>query len=496
MRNTAGGSDGEVVVSAEIKTAGYKSDSPIIRDISFSLSRGELLLLTGPSGSGKTTLIFAITGVLSNLLGGEVKGNIRISDINPLDPNDFTKIPSKIGVVLQDPDKQLAMPTPFDEVVFVLENLGMSEEEAYSKAMSILEWVGLKDKAFRDVETLSGGEKKRLCIAASIVHEPELMIFDEPTANLDPLGVRMIIEYIEKIRQKGIAVIVAEHKAGYFIDRSREIIVIRRGRVIKRIKPPVSMRDREILESFGVDTGLIRRKALQKSLDNEAVIEIENLYFKYEGSPNYALKNVSLKIRKGEVFALVGHNGAGKTTLLKLIAGFYKPSSGKILVHNEHPWRLLKSRGKPRVFYVPQHPDYLFVKPTIRDEFRLIAKTLKKDFGKLIEENEYFAKMLDHSPYRLSHGQRRWLAWSITKSYDPDIFLLDEPTAGLDLVLYRELVEWILRLVRKGKTIVISTHDIRLVSELATDAVILRSGEIVGKGVKDAVKYLESSIIL
>lgn len=169
-----------------IRRAGYRLDKTVINDIKFSLSGGELLLVVGPSGSGKTTLLLAMTGVLNNLLNGFVEGYVDLSGVNPLTPEDFPKVPKVVGVVLQDPEKQLSMPTPIDEVAFTLENLGFKGFEEL--LLSTLGRVGLLNKATTPTEYLSGGEKKRLCIAASIIHNPKLVIFDEPTANLDPWG--------------------------------------------------------------------------------------------------------------------------------------------------------------------------------------------------------------------------------------------------------------------------------------------------------------------
>lgn len=475
---------GALMVEAHIREAGYR-DRTVLKEIEVELKAGETLLVLGPSGSGKTTLILALTGVLSNLLEGYVDGRVRVAGIDPLTPQGFREVPRILGVVLQDPDKQISMPTPYDEVLFTLENLGYPEEEADRRTREALRWAGLGNKMMQEVESLSGGEKKRLCIAASIVHNPRLLIFDEPTANLDPPGVRMIISYIDRLRREGYTLIVIEHKAGFFLNRADRIIVLHRGREVEGLKGAPTHRLLSRLEELGVDTGARRIRIRSRLSGEEPVVVVRKASYRYKGAEKPALRDVSLKVPRGSVFTLVGNNGSGKTTLLRLIAGFYKPLSGEVYVEGREPWRLGRKERPRMVFIVPQEPDYLFSKPTVRDEVRMAAgrsKTPEEAAGELRE-------LLDSSPYKLSHGQRRWLAYTIARLYEPRIMMLDEPTAGLDLNLLRSLVRWIEEHRRKT-TFIVATHDARLVAEAATHAAILENGRIVGEGVDKALEYL------
>jgi len=173
-----------------ITAAGYIEGQKIIEDIDGELSGGEILVLAGPSGSGKTTTILAVTGVINNLLYGWVDGEVNLCGTNPLTPEGFEEVPGLIGAVLQDPDKQLVMPTPYDEVAFTLENLGYDEETIRRKTLETLKRFGLEEKMYSHVEDLSGGQKRRLTFASAVVHEPKLLILDEPSANVDPWGIR------------------------------------------------------------------------------------------------------------------------------------------------------------------------------------------------------------------------------------------------------------------------------------------------------------------
>ncbi|MDK2384534.1 MAG: ATP-binding cassette domain-containing protein, partial [Candidatus Korarchaeota archaeon] len=300
------------LLTAHIRSAGSRGE-PVLRDVELKLWPGETLLVLGPSGSGKTTLILALTGVLSGLLGGYVDGDVRLAGVDPATREGFEAVPRLVGVVLQDPDKQISMPTPYDEVMFTLENLGYPEEEASARTEEILRWAGLGDKMFREVESLSGGEKKRLCIAASIVHGPRLLIFDEPTANLDPRGVGSMLGYMERLRARGYSMIVVEHKAGYFLGRADRILVLDSGRVAMALEERPAASELRGLEDLGIDTGLLRPRERRRAVESEAMVELRGVSYRYRGARQYALRNVDLEVPKGSIYALVGHNGSGKT---------------------------------------------------------------------------------------------------------------------------------------------------------------------------------------
>jgi energy-coupling factor transport system ATP-binding protein len=476
-----------------IRRAGYRLGKTVIEDIKFSLSEGELLLIVGPSGSGKTTLLLAMTGVLNNLLNGFVDGYVDLFGINPLTPEGFTKVPKVVGVVLQDPEKQISMPTPADEVVFTLENLGFKEVE--SLVLNALKRVGLEGKATTPTEYLSGGEKKRLCIAASIVHDPKLVIFDEPTANLDPWGVSEVIKYINGLRGEGRAVIVIEHKARYFTKFSDKFLLISNGRQVMYLEGRDSLKNYlsmvKSLEDYGVD---IYEPKLVRTSENvlcrEVVLEVRDLWFRYLPGKNYVLRGVNLSLCSGDVGVIVGPNGAGKTTLLKVIAGFYRPEKGSIRLLGRDVMRVKKFINGREVFYVPQEPDYMFIHSRVLDELKVGIGSLDEVLG----GEAWIKDLLDESPYRLSHGQRRWLAYTIAKLYNPKVILFDEPTAGLDLTLLKRYVGWVKEVTSQGKTVLIATHDVRLLHELATRTFIIEDGHLREVGVVEAIKYLEDPL--
>ncbi|MCX8186706.1 MAG: energy-coupling factor ABC transporter ATP-binding protein [Sulfolobales archaeon] len=446
--------------------------------------------MAGPSGSGKTSLILTITGVISNLLNGFVEGDVDLYGINPINPEDFPKVPKFVGVVLQDPEKQLVMPTPADEVSFTLENLGFTVTR--ESIMNSLKNVGLESRAYSPTEYLSGGEKKRLCIAASIVHKPKLLIFDEPTANLDPWGVSEVINYIKRLKKEGSSVIVIEHKARHFLPLTDKLMVLINGeQKLNLTKDLISSKYEEVvntLNNLGVDASkpnLTRRNELYTK---PVVITANDLWFRYPSSKEYVLKGVSLTLRKGEVGVVVGRNGSGKSTLLKVLSGLYKPDRGSIKVPSLNGING-KVRKRNLVFYVPQEPDYMFIHNTVLKELQSCSN---KSFN--FDEVPWVKEVLNESPYKLSHGQRRWLSYLIAKLHSPEVVMFDEPTAGLDIRLLKQFVNWVKDFVSEGKTVLIATHDVRVVCDIATNAFIMSEGTLSQVSVEEARDYLEKPV--
>ncbi len=473
-------------LSVKLDSAGYKRGTPILKGCNLSLDEGELALLVGPSGCGKTTLLLAVTGVLSNLLNGWVNGEVRIGRINPLNPDDFLKVPKEIGVVLQDPDKQISMPTPLDEISFTLENLGFPEDRIERRAREVLKEFGLLKKKDLHVENLSGGEKRRLTFATAIVHDPKIVFLDEPTASVDPWGIREIKRYILDLKKRGTSGVIIEHKAKYFLDIIDKVFLMKDGKIIKEwTKDEITQDVLSFLQSSGVDVSVRRRGTFSLAKGSgERILEVRDLSVGYNGSP--LLRRVNFEIRSGEIVALVGPNGSGKTTLLKTLVGALKPLEGEIIVKGKR-WEEIKKHIFKDIFYVPQHPDYLFVSSTVEEELMLSA--VKRSYGELEGMFPWVKDLLKQSPHKLSLGQRRWLSLVVAWGYAPSLMLLDEPSVGLDFALFQQLKTLITRLRDSGTSFLISTHDPRIVIELAHRILLIEDGTI--KESNDLVKVAE-----
>ncbi len=467
------------MIKARIVEAGYRYRVPILRDIDLSIDSGETILVSGSSGSGKTTLLLTITGVLNNLLYGYVEGLIEINDVNPLDPRGFYRVPRMIGVILQDPEKQIAMPTPWDETIFTLENLGFSEEEAYRRTHSILEHYGLLDKAYVHVEELSGGEKRRLTIASALVHEPQILFLDEPTASIDPWGVREVREEIKGFRRKGYTIVVIEHKIKYFLDLVDRLIVLDHGRITKAYDGN-ELSNENVLDEL-LSMGIDSRRAIvveEEREYGEKLLKTRDLVIGYGDKP--LVKGIDLELHRGEVLVVIGRNGCGKTTLLKTLINHVKPLGGEIWFDGG-------------LFYVPQQPDYLFLKRSVEGEIIELSRKTGLEFDELTGLIPWFNAYRGLPPYRLSHGQRRWLSIVIAYAYSHDVILLDEPTTGLDYRLFDELKGLINGLRERGMGFIIATHDPRIVGELADTVVLIDDGRAHYIDKRRAVELLEST---
>ena len=446
-------------VEAEISGAGYGVKA-ILHDVRLSAKAGEILAVVGRSGVGKTTLMLSITGVLDNLLGGWTRGRVSLAGLDPV-KRDFKEVPRKIGIVLQDPDRQLAMPFVLDEVAFTLRNLGLPEKRAWGALLRF----GLAHKAYAEVETLSGGEKRRLTLAASLVHEPEILILDEPSASIDPWGVGDLKRYVQTMAEKGLTILLIEHKLGFYRGVFDRILLLEAGS--STWAGSAEEADPRILEEHGVDYTLIGHPR-ERAFTGERVAFLRDCEFSYDG---FTLRVDELDIRAGERIALIGPNGGGKTTLLKILGGFHR-CSGEISVAG-------------RAFYVPQHPDYLFVRPSVGEELR----DAREKGG---HEPLGLPTGIDvgSSPYKLSHGQRRWLSLAIAHAFRPRLLLLDEPTTGLDLLLVEQLTDVLWRLSKSGFSIVFSTHDPRVVMSLADRVLLVADGRVSEIDVDEAISMM------
>ncbi len=436
------------MLRARIDGAGYR-DRPVLRDLELDVD-GERVLIAGASGSGKTTLFLAVTGVLSHLLDGYVDGEVDISGYDPLE-HGLEGVAERIGIVLQDPERQLAMPVVRDEVLFTLENLGLEPDEEYVE--DLLARFGLAALGDRHVEELSGGEKRRLTMLTAVAHSPDTILLDEPTASLDPWGIRDVRRFVEGLDEA----VIIEHKAGYFTDLVDRIYVLRGGRLVEAHP--------EELEGMGVDTAPRRRLPPIEPVRRGPALEARDLVVGYDEP---VLEGLDLVVERGEAVAIVGPNGSGKSTLLKTIAGFIEPLDGRIRLYTEP-------------LYLPQEPDIFFLHPTVRDEILSVSGE---------EALSLFPRELHPMPpYLLSHGERRRLLHLLARLYGHGLLLLDEPTTGLDLENYLSIATDLVGMKRGGRALLIATHDPRLVLDVCDRAYIIGDG-LREVGSEEAAEYL------
>ncbi|WP_157861110.1 ATP-binding cassette domain-containing protein [Desulfurococcus amylolyticus] len=419
------------MMEAHIEVAGY-IDEFIIRGIDIDVNNGEVLVVTGPSGSGKTTLAKALTGLLGRS-GDLFKGSILINGY-PLLEMPFEKIYKLVTYIPQEPWYALVGYTVYAEHCLILSQLGLKCSSVF------LEKLGLADKIDSLTINLSAGETQRLLWAEALAKKSSVLILDEPLVYLDREARRIVADVVRDARDNGASIIIIDHDPLFWRELAGKLLVLENG----------------VAKYYGEWDTRVLQQSYQPSktmrvVNDEVAVDIENIWFKYPGEKPL-FRGLSLQIKKSLITGLTGRNGAGKSTLLKLIAGILKPTKGFI---NRH--------GTP--VYIPENPLLYFTKPTPREELLYMANGREE---KVLETAEIFdiSRILDTPLARLSSGERRRLALASAYLGGFDIYLIDEPTGGLDQANATRVLEALLELVNEGRTVVVATHDERVIKLL------------------------------
>jgi len=438
------------------------SASPALRDISFSLGRGELCVVIGKSAAGKSTLLKLLKKEIAPF--GDIKGEIEVS--------------SKSGYVAQNVEESIVCSKVFAELAFSLANEGKSREEIELAVAQTASYFNLDSKLDYEISALSDGEKQLLNLAAVMINNPEVLILDEPASRLDPVSAMRFVDIIKKMhRDFSTTIIIAEHNTDALFESANSVMVLDDSRLLikdsvdgvcRYLKEtesdmlgavPVQMRLYDGAKTIAECREIFKTKNVKpleaETPPKETALEIKNLFFAYEKGRDI-LSSLSLKVYKGKINAVIGPNSSGKTTLLKAIAGVHKAYRGKI-----------KADGK--VSMLCQNPFDLFTKERCGNEVTFGKTT---DFLGISDiENRH--------PYDLSGGQAQRLALAMVLERNADILLLDEPTKGFDTVLKDKLAKILKELCEQGKTVLIVTHDIEFISAHCDVASFLSRGRIV-----------------
>lgn len=516
------------------------SDQKALKGITLNIERGEYVAIVGANGAGKTTFCLHINGVLPVVLGGRMGGKILVLGREPCDYHVYD-IAQNVGMVLQDPEAQLFSADILSEVAFAAENRGIPREEMKSLIAWALDVVRLKDYIGGFSAKLSGGQKQRLAIAANLVIRPEILVLDEPTSQLDPIGTSEVFATLRDLNEDvGMTIVVATHKCdqiSYFADR---IVVLEEGNLIlqntprrvfsqvPRLRkalvhvPDVAELDYQVrmrldggagaaggpseanvtlLEaqeaigayveagklkpSGGFKAGLGRSVAEEvKNADAEVILEIENVSYRYsEGAP-LALSEVSLKVKRGEVMGIIGQNGAGKTTLMKCITGLLKPSEGMIRINGQDVVELQALEIAKLAGLILQNPDNQLFQMSSEEEIEFGLKNLGLDEDEIKVRVDEVLKLTGMEafrelyPFKLSLGDRRKLAVASIYAMHPSILIFDEPTTGQDFAGRYQLSDLAIRLNRLGATIIMISHDMSLIARYTQRTLVMGKSQI------------------
>ncbi|CUN14792.1 MAG: ABC transporter ATP-binding protein [Turicibacter sanguinis] len=494
--------------------------SPTLKNINLCIYEGEKVLIVGPSGSGKSTLAHCINGLVPNIYKGQLSGNLKIKGENALKHNLF-KRSNYVGTVLQNPDDQFIGLTVGEDIAFKLENLEVPQAEMKSIVNEVSTLVDIKTHLKSAPHELSGGQKQRVTLAGVMVDDIDILLFDEPLANLDPAAGEQTMSLIDEISRKTHkTIVIIEHRLEDVLQACIDrIIVMNEGCIIADMTPnellasnllsQIGIREPlyvtalkyancEILASMNPQSlnqmdlsrcqeALHRwydQTEIQKERNQEDILlEFKKVCFGYQ-SDSLTLKDVSFQIRKGEMLSLVGKNGAGKSTISKLISGFYQPISGTILLNGEDMGTQTIKERADKIGLVMQNPNQMISKTKIFDEVALGLRVRGISETEVQERVIETLKICGLYPYRnwpisaLSFGQKKRVSIAAILVLNPELLILDEPTAGQDLRHYTEIMEFLVELNQRGITILMITHDMHLMLEYTTRAIVITNGEV------------------
>ena len=491
-------------------------EKPDLTDLSFSLEQGEFLVVCGKSGCGKSTLLRHFKTAMSPY--GERKGQILLEG-RELDTVSVREQGARIGYVLQSPDNQLVTDKVWHELAFGLENLGYETGTIRLRVAEMASFFGIQTWFEKNVEELSGGQKQLLNLAAVMAMQPDLLVLDEPTSQLDPLAAGDFLATLRKINAElGTTILIIEHRLEEVLAYADRVMVMENGRILALDEPaklparirdndmframPVPMRIFEALSGEGFSPVTVRegREWLEGWMKNreaagssgeeirqdggyreaasEVVIEARDVWFRYEKKLPDVVRDLNLTVRKGELYCLLGGNGTGKSTTLSLLGRIRKPYRGKLYLKGKELGKYRESELYGAVLGIlPQNPQCLFVKDTVEKDLREMSKDEER-LRDVIAKTE-IGHLLNSHPYDLSGGEQQRAALAKVLLLNPEIILLDEPTKGLDGFYKQKLAEILKGLTKEGRTILMVSHDIEFCAEYGDTCALFFHGGVV-----------------
>ncbi len=473
---------------------------PAIRNLSFSASPGEILLIAGASGCGKTTLIRCINGLIPRTYKGEVTGRILLSG-QDVSGWQLSKISQTVGTVLQDPERQILGTKVLHEVAFGLENLGLPRPEIITRVDEALNYLNIPYLRDRETFNLSGGEKQKVALAGVLAMRPSILLLDEPLASLDPASAYETLDMVRHLADEGMTVLMVEHRVEDVMRiRPERVMFMSDGEIrylglltgleevvdyheVKLPAPTIIQRAAQDPPPAALD---ILPSAAGSGSDDEALVRFEDVAFGYESEVE-VLHGINLEIRRGDVIAVLGPNGAGKTTFVKHAIGLLKPKMGRVLVQGRDTKEASVAQIASTLGYVFQSPSHMLFAPTVHEELAFGPKNLKhpKDLiEKEVKEALAIVNLSEREkdpPLALSFGQQKRVSIAAILAMRSRILVMDEPTAGQDYFNYMNFMDAILQMPG-FEAILFITHDVDLAVIYANRVLLVAGGRIVADG--------------
>ena len=478
-----------------------------ISDCTFSVKKGEKIMLCGASGSGKSTLLRLLKRELSPR--GELSGNITLMGKGRSELS-ARESAEKIGFVMQSPDSQTVCDKVSAELAFGLESFGVKSGEIQSRVGEMAAFFGIEPLYDRDISTLSGGQKQLVALCSVMATDPDILLLDEPTAQLDPVAARELLGILDRLnKEMGVTIIIAEHDpeelfdscdkilylakgkteffgtpaltAKYFVENALEGFLPETAKAFARLCDdlPLNVRQgRAKLEKLGV-TDIPKQAVTDTERAEPYALQCKNLWQRYEKNSPDILKGCDLGIRKGECYGLLGSNGGGKSTLLRVICGLCKPYMGTVSLFGKKQKAYKNgSLFHEMLAFLPQEPVTMFVKESVRED---LLQSGDKVAVKNVSQRMGIEHLLDRHPWDLSGGEIQKCAFGKILLADPKIIVLDECTKGMDSFAKKALGDILLDLKDEGRTILLVTHDLEFAAQYCDRCGLLFDGKIVAE---------------
>lgn len=511
----------------------YEGDIVALKNLNLITRKGEFVVILGANGAGKSTLCYLLSGIVPNIYGGRRSGDMSVAGSDPWDePLYLTS--QRCGVVMQDPEVQLFMPTIQAELAFGPANLAFPRQEILRRTQDALKLVRMDGFEEHNPRDLSGGQKQRVALASILTMLPQVLVLDEPTSQLDPVGRWEVGESIQRLKQSGdLTIVMTTHETEEILHLADQVLVLNHGETVLQGSPAEVFSQTEKLEQAGVKTpalilcqihyfpsSQIRSKvnltvrevadqisqaiktnqiqvipetlpsAQNAQSEKDVILEARTLTVRYPGPPPVtALKNINLQIRKGEIVGIIGQNGSGKSTLVKCFVNLLRPQQGEVFVEGQQISGYTVGEMARRVGLVLQNPDYQLFTASCQEEIRFGLINLGVPASEMDQRVQEALELIglyeqaDLFPFRLSFGDRRKLAVAATLALNPKVLIMDEPTTAQDYRGRYQLAELAKRFHdERGGTVLIITHDVDLIARYAQRLIVLHEGEVLLDG--------------
>ena len=496
----------------------YTQSEPTLHDICLDIYPGEKIVLVGPSGSGNSTLGCCINGLIPFAYKGESTGSLRVDGLEPKKASLF-ELSKKVGTVLQDSDGQFIGLNVGEDVAFALENDNVPVKNMHERVRQIAAMVDMDQLLESNPFELSGGQKQRVSLAGVLIDDVDILLFDEPLANLDPKTGKKAIEMIDEISRRGKTVLIIEHRLEDVLHCPADrLVVMGDGRILMDDTPDKVLASSILIEHgireplyltackyAGVqvsadmkpasldtfDTQACRERLhrwfeanlpVREAVNDKPLLEVKDVCFSYDGK-RQILNHINACVHEGEMLSIVGKNGAGKSTLAKVIVGFEEPDEGAVLLKGEDLKPYSISERARFTGIVLQNPNQMISKNLIYDEIALGLRIRQLPEAEIEEKVTKVLKICGLSEFRkwpisaLSYGQKKRVTIASILVLNPEILILDEPTAGQDYAHYSDIMEFLKTLNENGQTIILITHDMHLMLEYTERAIVLADSE-------------------